>query len=247
MEGITQRLGSIVLDQNDEEEADFIGWSAIAAQATQDAIAQTSELQSKLEEQRHMFEKLNKQLDELVKAKEEHENDLLRKFTELLNSKKRKIRDQQRLLAGAKVDATTAEQVSSIRNGGSTGKGKRKASAAEEDGKMELDEEDDESEAIPIETPEAMDDETASDDDDEAQPVPLKTTGKSKGTDKEADEEMTDIPPRRELPFKRTTRQSQPQQDAPAASSSLTEGHSQRAEPAEAAGDDEDDETDDEL
>lgn len=114
VEGITQRLGSIVLDQNDEEEADFIGWSAIAAQAAQDAIVQVSELQSKFEEQQATIEKLNNQLDDLVKAKADHENDLLQKFTELLNSKKRKIRDQQRLLAGAKVDATTGEYICHI-------------------------------------------------------------------------------------------------------------------------------------
>jgi hypothetical protein len=41
----------------------------------------------------------------LIRAKEEHEDALLHKFAELLNAKKLKIRDQQRLLATAKVDA----------------------------------------------------------------------------------------------------------------------------------------------
>ena len=44
------------------------------------------------------------QLDNLIEEKTSHENALLEKFRQLINSKKLKIRDQQRLLAGAKVD-----------------------------------------------------------------------------------------------------------------------------------------------
>lgn len=46
-------------------------------------------------------------MEDLIKAKQEHENTLLEKFRELLNTKKRKIRDQQRLLADAKLNPRT--------------------------------------------------------------------------------------------------------------------------------------------
>jgi hypothetical protein len=51
--------------------------------------------------------RLEEQLQGLVDEKLAHENALLQKFADLLNSKKLKIRDQQRLLAGAKVDPST--------------------------------------------------------------------------------------------------------------------------------------------
>jgi hypothetical protein len=51
--------------------------------------------------------RLEEQLQGLVDEKLAHANALLQKFADLLNSKKLKIRDQQRLLAGAKVDPST--------------------------------------------------------------------------------------------------------------------------------------------
>jgi predicted nucleic acid-binding Zn-ribbon protein len=48
--------------------------------------------------------KLNQQLEELMHAKTEHENQLMSNFVQILNEKKLKIRNQQRLLAAATVD-----------------------------------------------------------------------------------------------------------------------------------------------
>lgn len=59
---------------------------------------------------------LTTQLDDLVKAKKSHQDEMLRKFAALLNTKKLKIRDQQRLLAHAKVDPKAADQVHSARS-----------------------------------------------------------------------------------------------------------------------------------
>jgi methionyl-tRNA synthetase len=50
--------------------------------------------------------KLNAQLDDFIKTKNETETAMLQQFMELLNEKKRKIRDQSRLLATAKVDSS---------------------------------------------------------------------------------------------------------------------------------------------
>jgi hypothetical protein len=51
--------------------------------------------------------RVEEQLQGLTEAKLNYENELLQKFADLLNSKKMKIRDQQRMFAGAKVDAST--------------------------------------------------------------------------------------------------------------------------------------------
>lgn len=104
-----QRLGTIVLKPTEDDKFDL--WSGCAAgarlnaQARQDAI----EAEKKLAEQKEISRKLEMQLQELIQAKEEHEDALLHKFTSLLNAKKMKIRDQQRLLAMAKLDSDKGE------------------------------------------------------------------------------------------------------------------------------------------
>lgn len=47
---------------------------------------------------------LNEQLEELLRAKDHHETQLVANFAQLLNEKKLKVRNQQRLLASATVD-----------------------------------------------------------------------------------------------------------------------------------------------
>ena len=66
--------------------------------------------------------RLREQFDELVKAKEAHEKELLEKFRLLLNSKKMRIREQQRRLAGA---GTGSEGLEVHRASGGEGKRKR--------------------------------------------------------------------------------------------------------------------------
>lgn len=53
--------------------------------------------------------KLHAQLDDFIKTKNEAETAMLQQFMELLNEKKRKIRDQNRLLASVKVDKTAGK------------------------------------------------------------------------------------------------------------------------------------------
>lgn len=73
------------------------------------AELEISSLRSRFTEQQRTINELQVQLDDLVKAKEEHEEMLLIKFVQILNSKKAKIRDQQRLLARANVDTKIGE------------------------------------------------------------------------------------------------------------------------------------------
>lgn len=138
--------------------------------------------------------KLNQQLEDLIKAKSEHEDALLQKFASLINSKKLKIRDQQRLLATAKVDDAAAKEVAQAREttaspdkrrAGPSRKGKRKANGKAE---QSDDESEDGFEAMRIDaeekaereeglceavTPDPTDNETESEN-GESTPPPLK-------------------------------------------------------------------------
>ena len=153
IDGITQRLGDIKLQQDDEkEEIDAFDWVDRAA-ATADAMRTELEtLQASMVEQREQVTSLNKQLDDLVKAKEGHEEELLAKFTALLNAKKLKIRDQQRLLAGAQIDPAAADALDTRRSrqAAPSKKGKRKAEMVDgaADEGMEEDKEAVEDEAV---------------------------------------------------------------------------------------------------
>ena len=113
--GITQRLGEITLKALDDEEAgdrvELLDWLAIAVDRSTALERKVEDLGSKYEEQGNTIQKLSQQLDELIKAKKEHEALLLEKFQALLNAKKLKIRDQQRLIASAKVDPQTGANI----------------------------------------------------------------------------------------------------------------------------------------
>lgn len=110
IEGITQRLGVITLKeheaQDDEEEppVQLFDWAGVAVATSAALETEVASLSANLHAQQERLTKLNGQLEDLIKAREEHENLLLEKFMELLNAKKLKIRDQQRLLAEAKID-----------------------------------------------------------------------------------------------------------------------------------------------
>jgi len=102
--GITQRLGEIAFRQDNDEAIELYEWAAAAADTTTDLARAMRDLNTKYQAQADTIKKLNEQLEDLIQAKKQHETLLLEKFQALLNAKKLKIRDQQRLLAGAKVD-----------------------------------------------------------------------------------------------------------------------------------------------
>ncbi|KXT06666.1 hypothetical protein AC578_8593 [Pseudocercospora eumusae] len=133
--GIAQRLGSIQLDQKNEK-IEPMEWVDVAAATSDEFRNQLATLEASVQTQKDQIAKLSTELDMLVKAKREHEEELLSKFAALLNAKKLKIRDQQRLLNGAKVDPVAAEEISSARasrtsrKAGASRDGKRKANSA---------------------------------------------------------------------------------------------------------------------
>ena len=65
------------------------------------------EVKARIDDEKDTIARLQAQLDDFIKTKNEAETAMLQQFMELLNEKKRKIRDQSRLLAGAQVDKST--------------------------------------------------------------------------------------------------------------------------------------------
>jgi hypothetical protein len=101
VQGITQRLGSITLKHDEDEAIELFDWCGLAAAAASKSKQEHIDAVAKSEEATTIIEKLKAQLDELVKAKQDDESALLHKFRDLLNEKKVKIREQQKLLATA--------------------------------------------------------------------------------------------------------------------------------------------------
>lgn len=99
-----QRLGTISLQQDKAQEIELFDWTGLAARAASAAEERERCLLERLDRQAEAVKQLREQLEQLLRAKEQHENSLLEKFRELLNSKKLKIRDQQRLLNSAEID-----------------------------------------------------------------------------------------------------------------------------------------------
>ena len=201
IDGITQRLSDIKLQQDDEkEEIDAFDWVDSAAATADSTRTELETLQTSIDEQREQVTSLNKQLDDLVKAKKEHEEELLAKFTALLNAKKLKIRDQQRLLAGTQIDpaAASALDAGGSRQSAKSKKGKRKAHT-EDDEEMGDDEDNENGEdEHPQETPPGSDDEATEDEGNLDGPGASVRSQKSQH-DMEIDE-PDEVPSRRELP-----------------------------------------------
>ncbi|KAI9673558.1 MAG: hypothetical protein M1829_004065 [Trizodia sp. TS-e1964] len=222
-----QTLGSLSLPYDDNETIQLFEWTATAAESDSQTQTQVGLLTDRNTAQQVTILSLSRQLEDLVKAKEAHENALLENFRDLLNSKKLKIRDQQRLLAAVKVDSGTASKVISARanpasrNPGSSRSGKRKTSgqaspqekALVEDQGTETESEDEREEldrAVTAETPDRTEDESTDGTEDFAPPKP--PAGKAAVVapaavpkkDIRPSKRITSPPPRRELPFKKT-------------------------------------------
>lgn len=255
VEGITQRLGTIHLEQDDErEEVSPFSWVDVAVSSGDALRAELEALQISVSAQREEVARLTRQLDELVQAKKENEGELVGKFVRVLNEKKLKIRDLLRLVGVAGVDGGVAGQVGSARRkgGGSAGRGKRKAEEVEVEGEeQEQDdaaaadgegEEASEYDEVQQETPPRTDDDDETEDEDDLDAPATANGGGSGGGKGRADEAVAnegemevddEPPPRRELPAAMRVSQSTRQAKATAAAAAEVDG--------------EDDETDDEL
>ena len=100
--GITQRLGEISLVKDEAQEVDAVAWASTAVLRCDDLEKEVEGLKLKYEDQQSIIRDLQQQLEDLIEAKKMHETALLEKFRDLLNAKKLKIRDQQRVLIQSK-------------------------------------------------------------------------------------------------------------------------------------------------
>jgi hypothetical protein len=255
---VVRRLGSISLNCDDErEEVSAFEWVETAVASSDGLRSELATLQASLASHHAQVASLTTQLDELVKAKKEHEDQLLRKCAALLDTKRAKIRDQQR-----ELNALSKTQG---RKPGTSSRGKRKAngSTSEEedvsaldfdsgnensdDGEVEEEDEEEEGQRTPEQ---ATEDEDSND--GFAAPTKVASTKTSastaalprdrareivsEGKGKEDVSAMdVDLPPRRELPFARRA----PQKDEGRESRSTKSSAPPLAE--------EEDDTDDEL
>jgi hypothetical protein len=99
------------LNHDDDQSIQLFDWAGSSAAAVVRARDEVVSLTARYRSQEKVVQNLHEQLKDLIAAKEQHETALLQKFRELMNAKKQKIRDQQRLLSTA--DPTT-EQGDSI-------------------------------------------------------------------------------------------------------------------------------------
>ena len=93
-------------------ETDTVAWCISAAVATAQAKAATAEHVAKSQELENDIKALKVQLDELITAKEDDETALLHKFRDLLNEKKLKIREQQKVLSSASFNSAAQPAMS---------------------------------------------------------------------------------------------------------------------------------------
>jgi septal ring factor EnvC (AmiA/AmiB activator) len=107
------RLGhsrcEIVLPRDDDFEFNPFEWAQASAKAHAQTLKELAGLKAKAHSEQDTIAKLNAQLDDFIKTKDEAETKMLQQFMELLNEKKRKIRDQGRLLATVRVDSTVGK------------------------------------------------------------------------------------------------------------------------------------------
>lgn len=229
VEDITQRLGSIELAQSeDTDNVDLFAWAS-------QAIDRRDELESQLTKERedastatNTVASLQAQLEDLNKAKVEHENELLEKFAALLNEKKLRLRELHRQMSTGKVDKRALERLEAALppRSGTRARGKKRsagqtAQASESDGS-------DGSEAMDVDKPgidkkaadsdddrHTTENETETESDDGAdldKPVTSQTEAGSTGSSKlpqKPQEQHQSLPPPRDLPFTRQTRQAE--------------------------------------
>ncbi|KAI8943848.1 hypothetical protein NX059_001820 [Plenodomus lindquistii] len=176
-------LGEITLPLDEEFEFNPFEWAQTSAVAHATTLKQLADLTTRANDEKDTIAKLDAQLQDFIRAKNEAETAMLQQFMQLLNEKKRKIRDQGRILADAKVDVNRATTVKASRTNTKSRKpaasrtSKRKAAAqsAEPDSKpqesdsdqMEIDqakaeEEQADEEAQGRTTPDRSEDETES-------------------------------------------------------------------------------------
>ncbi|KAG4440547.1 hypothetical protein IFR05_003963 [Cadophora sp. M221] len=229
IEGITQKLGTIILPRDPDGDGDLYEWCSENILTNEKLTQQLQASKAKLDDKDAQIKKLEESLAELVKLKNDNDTQLLEKFSLLLNEKKLKIRDQQRLLQSSNIDPAQVKELedarsrSGSRSVGPSRKGKRKAGEVEEEedndalDKMDVDggpvAEDSDQDDARNTNDSTADEETAdeaSEDEEPPAPPPKRTTSATKQEQSSSQasssrtlQDLPEPPPKRELPFAR--------------------------------------------
>lgn len=99
----------MTLIQNDDQEIQLLDWCGMAIASTNALEERCRSLQDRTYGAENMINQLNDQLQQLIDAKEQHEEQLLANLVRLLNEKKLKIRNQHRLRNTAESDAESGK------------------------------------------------------------------------------------------------------------------------------------------
>ncbi|KIW79741.1 hypothetical protein Z517_06355 [Fonsecaea pedrosoi CBS 271.37] len=133
IEEITQRLGAIELPQTeDTDDVDLFGWASQAAEKRDELQEDVTSLRAQVKTKDEVVASLQRQIDELVEAKAEHEQQMLSKFALLLNEKKLKIRNMQRVLSTAKTDKKKLKELQAVIGDEAVGATRRRKRPAED-------------------------------------------------------------------------------------------------------------------
>ncbi|KAJ4316424.1 hypothetical protein N0V84_007861 [Fusarium piperis] len=231
IQGITQRLGAITLNYDPDEAIELFEWCGAAVESSAASKQAVADLTVKSADSEAAVAQLQSQLEELLRAKDEDETVLLRKFRDLLNEKKVKIREQQQVLASTTFNASIpghSQPSGSVepkveepepkqpkkpaRKAGKSRASKRKAPTSkmveeseEEDVQpMDVDIKQEPEDTDPGITTEATAS-VSSDDEDDAGALSSspqqKDTSDPAAPQEEAPTQVSQAPPRRELPF----------------------------------------------
>lgn len=180
-----QRLGSLRLLHDEDQEIELFDWCGTSISHSHSLTRTLKSAQSDLLQEQSKTQKLAEQLEDLLKAKGDHEHVLLEKFSLLLNEKKAKIRDLQggrgevEMEMGIPSRHKKEEEHVGEENKGKSRRGKRKAETVEPEEGEEMDVDVDEEGREEGATRDTSD-EQETEDEDEA-PVAAKRGGGSRG------------------------------------------------------------------
>lgn len=135
MEGLTTRLGTFILNYDESTEISLFDWVAQSCEKVTSLLSSIVDQQQDSSSHATTIAALQAQIDDLIATKEDSERTLIDNFTLLLNEKKAKIRDQQRLLATAKIDPVAHGKIAASRKreAGPSRPGKRKGPESDEE------------------------------------------------------------------------------------------------------------------
>ena len=221
VEGITQRLGGIELAQTqDTDNVDLFGWASQAIERRDELENQILEEKEETSKSTTMIASLQAQLEDLTKAKSEHEAELLDKFAALLNEKKLRLRELNRQMSTAKIDKNALERLeASLGPSGSNARQRGKKRPIRDTEEANESDESDGFEAMDVDKPDdkeadseddrrTTDNESDTESDDEGdldKPMTSQTEAGSETATKK--QQQQPLPPPRNLPFTKQTKQ----------------------------------------